>query len=352
MPILESDLSFEDMRKAEHSFKCAQCGSSLNIAWSAQKDCYMLRCGQSLEHNGVVPYGKDKELLEIANKLRGRPLPMETGALQKLNTEQMLARVNQARFPKDLTTQDRQLMAKISIEYGLDPLFGELMIYQGRPYVTIDARRRKAQETGQLDGISARPATKAERTARQVAEVDYLFVAEVWIKGASHSFEGWGTVRAAETKGSEHLPIVKDPAAMAEKRAEAQALRRAFHIPLPSYEEIIEGEFRDITEEGEATESKSSHLKPGAGPSAPPTKGTITQPQRQKIWGDADKMGYSEDDVHTVIRVRFSVKSINDLSIAQASTLIDMIGKGVGVTGDEVAKSKESNPELWETEGY
>ena len=53
---------------------------------------------------------------------------------------------------------------------------------------------------------------------------------------------GWGRVRVAETKGSEHLPIVKDPDRQAEKRAEAMALRKAFSMPVPfkSWEEFQE----------------------------------------------------------------------------------------------------------------
>ena len=266
---------------------------------------------------------------------------METTALQKLDPKQMLERVNQARFPKDLTLVDRQLIAKVSIEYGLDPIFNELMIYQGRPYVTIDARRRKAQETEKLDGISARPATSQERKARQVSDGDYLFVAEVWVKGASHPFEGWGTVRAAETKGSEHLPIVKDPAAQCEKRAEAQALRRAFHLPLPSFEEIIEGEFEALSPIREAPQSKSSPPRAAVGATAPKPAGTITQPQRQKIWGDAGKMGYSEADIHAIIKFKWGIESVNDLSVAQASELIDLIQRGEGIPATEPEEGEQ-----------
>lgn len=331
MPIYEPDLSYEDMQKAQHTFKCAQCGGILTLAWSAQQNSYVLRCGQVLEHKGVVPLGRDPWIQEINARLRGGPEIMETTALQKLDPKQMLERVNQARFPKDLTVQDRLLIAKVSKEYGLDPIFGELMIYQGRPYVTIDARRRKAQETGNLDGIDARPANKQERLARQVADGDYLFKAEVWVKGASHPFEGWGTVREAETKGDPHLPIVKDPAAQAEKRAEAQGLRRAFHLPLPSFEEIVEGEFTEVTAGGEVAKSKSSPPKATPSPTAPTTNNRLTPAQRNKIWGDASKMGYKEDEVHKIIKYKWGVESVNDLTVPQASALIDMIARGEGI---------------------
>jgi len=313
MPIYEPDLSFGDMGKAVKSFKCAQCSRYLLVAWSAQKNSYVLRCGESLEHEGVVPYGRDPELLEIANKLKGRPLPMETTALKKLDPKQMLQRVSQAKWPKDLTQADLGLIAKVCTDYGLDPLFGELMIYQGRPYVTIDARRRKAQETGQLDGISARPATTAEREARKVPAEDYLFVAEVRVKGASFPFVGWGRVQESETSGSQFLPIVKDPAAQAEKRAEAQALRRAFHMPLPSAEEIIEGEFAVLPEVKEAPKSKSRPQKADLRPTAPPTinQDNTVQPLQDTSKRKADEITEADiPDATALLKIANAVWSI------------------------------------------
>jgi len=125
----------------------------------------------------------------------------------------------------------------------------ELMIYQGHPYPTINARYRKAQETGKFDGINTRPATAEERKARHCQEFDILYCAEVWVKGSSHPFIGWGRVRAAERKGSEHLPIVKDPDRQAEKRAEAMGLRKAFSMPVPfqSWEEFEEQRAEEVT---------------------------------------------------------------------------------------------------------
>ena len=63
----------------------------------------------------------------------------------------------------------------IPITYGFDPLMGEISIYQGRPYVSIDGRYRKAQETGNLDGVSTRPANKQEREDWQIPVGDFFF---------------------------------------------------------------------------------------------------------------------------------------------------------------------------------
>ena len=161
--------------------------------------------------------------------------------IAKLDEKGMLARVEMARFPQQLDPAQKKLLAAVAVTYGLDPLLGELSIFQGRPYVSIDGRYRKAQETGQLDGVESRPATKDERADWEIADGDYFFRAEVWRKGTRHPFVGWGRVRKEETAAPKSgaagfRPLETNPQRMAEKRAEAQALRKAFAIPLPSLE--------------------------------------------------------------------------------------------------------------------
>jgi hypothetical protein len=152
-----------------------------------------------------------------------------------------------AKFPQDLTPMDKIMLVKVAVNYGFDPLMGEVSIYQGKPYVSIDGRYRKAQETGMLNGVESRPATKQEREEWEIPVGDYFFRAEVSVKGADKLFVGWGRVRGCETRPgsnkpgdttSTYKPIQGNPQRMAEKRAEAQALRKAFHIDLPSIEDI------------------------------------------------------------------------------------------------------------------
>lgn len=269
MPITEKQMSLSSMKKKGKSHKCGVCGAMLNVAWggSVGINGYILRCGVDIKHDTVTDYKKPSTEYEEGNKLFRRLQGMDTKALMKMDTATMLARIGQAKFPKDLTKQEIALMSEVSISYGLDPLMQELMIYQGNPYPTINARYRKAQETGKFDGINTSPATEEECKARHAKEGDYLYRAEVWVKGASHPFVGWGRVRAAETIGNPHLPIVKDPDRQAEKRAEAMGLRKAFSMPVPfqSWEEFqeqraesaIDVEYRVIDKKtGEITETE------------------------------------------------------------------------------------------------
>lgn len=180
---------------------------------------------------------------------------MDTKALELMDKDGMLARIEQARFPQNVTAQDKKMLAEVAISYGLDPLMGELMVYQGRPYVTIDARLRKAQESGQFAGIEARPATREEREAWEIPDGDLFFRSEVYRKGVERPFVGWGRVLAKEmAKKDGFLPVEVNPQRMGEKRSDAQALRKAFHLPLPSFEgethdPFIEAEFRVAPEE-------------------------------------------------------------------------------------------------------
>jgi len=169
---------------------------------------------------------------------------MQSNALAVMPIETMLARIEGAKFPQEMTPPEKMMLAQAAITYALDPIMGELMLYQGRLYVSIDGRYRKAQETGHLDGVTTRPATKAERQEWEIPDGDFFFRSEVYVKDCSHPFVGWGRVRQVETKAHPdprrrgYRPLETNPQRMAEKRAEAQALRKAFHTPLPSAEAI------------------------------------------------------------------------------------------------------------------
>jgi len=162
---------------------------------------------------------------------------MESKTLMAMSPTEMTNRINSARFPQELTLADKKVLAMAAITYGFDPLMGEISIYQGRPYISIDGRYRKAQETGLLAGVRTTPTTQKERELWQIPDGDFFFKSEVYIRNSNIPFVGYGRVRAAEINTSgKFKPVDVNPQRMAEKRAEAQALRKAFHIPLPSIE--------------------------------------------------------------------------------------------------------------------
>jgi hypothetical protein len=284
MPITEAEMPYEDMKKSADTHRCA-CGGRLNIAWGGSfgYDCYILRCSENIEHKTITRHSKKQEDYE---NLRREVFKLDTKSLQTMTETQMITRIDMAKFPQDLTKTDKKMLAEAAISYGFDPLMGEISVYQGRPFISIDGRYRKAQETGLLDGVETRPATKQEREDWQIPEGDYFFRAEIYVKNTGHPFIGWGRVRKSEmTGGKGYKPVETNPQRMAEKRAEAQALRKAFHIPLPSIEDIgnleeqyvqpeydidstariVDEETGEITENEpvpERTESNSTEQKP------------------------------------------------------------------------------------------
>jgi hypothetical protein len=258
------------MRKAEKSHKCSECGGNLTTAFISGE--YRLRCANSLEHQGIYKRTKVDRYPEY---LKEEILKSMTTQLMKMDKPGMLQRVNQARWPSELTKYEKDMIADVAIQYGLDPLMHELSIYQGMPYVEYDGRMRKAQETKELDGIDTKPATPDEFTAFKAKPGDYLWRADVYKKGCARPFTGWGYVRAIETEapvksdGSRgrggYRPTENNPNRMAEKRAEMFGLRKAFHLPLPTMidgmsagdegdtsvptvKDYIEGEGREIVD--------------------------------------------------------------------------------------------------------
>jgi hypothetical protein len=244
--ITEADMSYGDMIMVAKEHTCGQCLGLLNVAWGGSwgYNGHILRCSNDITHNTITSHDKEREAqIRMIKEIR----KMDTKNLMAMNETQMMERVNTAKFPQDLTPQEKILLARVAISYGLDPIMKELVAYQGSAYITTDGRFRKAHDSNEFDGISSRPATKQEKSDWEIPEGDYFFRAEAYRKGISHPFVGWGRVRVSETRPgsrtqgdttSTFKPVQNNPQRMAEKRAESQALRKGFPIDLPSAEEI------------------------------------------------------------------------------------------------------------------
>ena len=226
---------------------------------------------------------------------------MESKALMTMDKRTMMERIESARFPQALTEPEKKLLAMVAISYGFDPLMGEITIYQGKPYVSIDGRYRKAQETGLLNGVHTRPATKQEREEWQIPDGDFFILATVEVKGGG-KFEGWGRVRKAEMVGGKgYKPVETNPQNQASVRAEHRALRKAFHIPLPSFEErgtgqddtdipLVNPETGEIIPEGEKPKANHKQAEKDIKDFYPP----VQQPVVSKEVTEQKKAGNTE----------------------------------------------------------
>ena len=132
--------------------------------------------------------------------------------------------------------QQRGALIAFGQHTGLRPELGEVMIYQGRFYVTMLGRVRNAHRLGLFDGIRAHPASLHDRRNAGYEETDIVWVTEVWRRGSSRAFRGWGKVTRAELETaragekSKFTPVAKHPVEMARKRSEYDALRLAFPL--------------------------------------------------------------------------------------------------------------------------
>ena len=235
-------MPYYDMEHMIHEgAACGQCYNLLKIVWGGSygSNGHILTCGD-MAHNTILKIErKTKQQINSEKVFKGYSMK----ALTEYTPTEMVARADSAGlFPQTMNQKQREAIGQVCVEYGLDPLMNELMIYQGRPYVTVAARLRKAQEAGDFAGISTRAATNDEKESRGYQIFDYVMLAEAYkmIDGVrAGPFQGWGVVKKGTAdRADKHLPIGDNPAQHAEKRAISRAVRMAWHIPLPSFEDL------------------------------------------------------------------------------------------------------------------
>ena len=188
-------------------------------------------------------------------------------------------------FPKDLTNEQALEVARVALAYGLDPFLGELIPYQGRPYLTFDGRIRIADRHPAYDGYDLVPVTGEELDALRPQQGESIWKCVVYRKDRSRPTIAYGRAGGPHEKN----PLAKqDPVTMAQKRAIHRALRAAFPVPIPGVEvEITDGQVR-------------------------------------AIHAIDEELGISREERRQVLSETFGVESSRDLTADQASSYIDM----------------------------
>ena len=156
-----------------------------------------------------------------------------------------------ARWPKDLAdpTAARQFI-EIALTYGLDPFFGDVVPFQGRPYVTRSGWERLVQERapGQLTRCETRLGKPEEYQERRLdSERDWLafcVVERTYPEGRTVTFVDESTITGKElATANAFTPMAREPQRHVQGRAKTRALREAFRdvcsaVPLDTYDEI------------------------------------------------------------------------------------------------------------------
>lgn len=237
-------LSYEECREIERTHICGVCKQPLVTIWDGEANSYAIKCGLDPSHEGF-----ERLLSYTQARKAGMQLPMEIEqTFQRKESAKMqdkkgigtpeitsLIPLNDAGSGSALAPEQRKLIIAVATRVELDPYLSHVVLFYGRPYITEAGMLYHAHRTGELDGISTRPLTKKERESYQIPDDEHAWLAEVWKQGQGHPFTGLGRAR-----GDEKRPIARGsavepqhPQRMAEKRAEMQALRKAFPIGLP-----------------------------------------------------------------------------------------------------------------------
>ena len=215
------------------SHVCPEHGPKLVVAWHAEENSYVIRCGA-----GHFPEEVTRELSNLEELKQGTREPVGKG----LN---LLPQVDLA-TGESLTKEIRAALINYAAKYGLDAYRGHVVIMYGKPYITIDGYLYHARESGEPYTLQSRPMTTEEIKQYKIGETDHAWLAKVSLLESGGEFTGVGTVTYEEMIAKSprdatklRSPVVAaHPWQLAQKRAEWQALRRGFPIGESEEKEI------------------------------------------------------------------------------------------------------------------
>jgi len=123
-------------------------------------------------------------------------------------------------------------------KYDLDPELGHVVFMYGKPYVTLDGYLYHARRSGAAYSLESRPMSGDEHDAYNLGSTDYGWLATVTLIITQEVYTGLGIVTYKEikepSKNDPQLPahpvVANNPQLLCQKRAEWQALRRAFPL--------------------------------------------------------------------------------------------------------------------------
>lgn len=237
----------EELDDIAKSYKCPEHDNPLVVAWHDKENCYVIRCG-----NGHYP-DEVKRIPSLTEELQqGLELPEHI----KANVvKSMVRRAGVVATTADKTLEGLlphtdlgnnsqltpvmvQMILSFAEQCGLVPFLGHVVLFYGKPYVTIDGYLYYARKSSIRFSLHSRPLTPDERKTYLVEDGSHAWTSEVILKDTDTSFTGLGIVTQQEIDeeakgkpGVKRYPVVANkPWQMAQKRAEWQALRRAFPI--------------------------------------------------------------------------------------------------------------------------
>jgi len=226
---------------------CAEHHSPVVVAWYSQDKCWTLRCGEDHYPDTLTRQLSLTQAYKAGEEL---PSPLKENVEKGMRRRQMrqenkiIAQVVEGVPNKDLATGELLLPEQVkalmdyAFKYHLDPFRGHLVLMYGKPYFTIDAYLFYARQSGRSYTLSSRPMTTQEEKQYKVDKTGHNWLGTVTFTNDGTTFTGTGIVTYEEMTAKSprdetklRSPVVAaHPWQLAQKRAEWQALRRAFPI--------------------------------------------------------------------------------------------------------------------------
>jgi len=226
---------------------CFEHHTPLEVAWYGAEKCWVLRCDTC-----GYPDTLTRQLSLTEEFKAGAPLP----ELIEDNIKKGIRRraMEYGKKPFGLTVggvpgvdlatgevlpeEAIKALVQYAARYHLDPSRGHVVFMYRNPYITIDGYLYHARQQGRPYSLNARPMTTEEEKVYKIGVTDHGWLAEVIFTEDGSKFTGTGivtydemTARSSKDETKLRSPVVAaHPWQLAQKRAEWQALRRAFPI--------------------------------------------------------------------------------------------------------------------------
>jgi hypothetical protein len=238
---------YEQLVDLAANYVCTADGGTLSVPWHQKESCYYLRCGicdetkaitrvlsLTEEHkagNELPPQVKDKVEKGMVKRQAKHPLP--AGAVTMGGIPATDLGTGELLLPDVI-----KALGDYAHGYGLDPRRGHVCLMYGKPYITIDGYLYHANRSGIPYTIESRPLNAGEVTSYQIPSATHAWIAMVRLLETGAFLTGLGIVTQEEMTAKSprdasklRSPVVAaHPWQLAQKRAEWQALRRAFPI--------------------------------------------------------------------------------------------------------------------------
>lgn len=235
---------------------CAEHHTPLTVAWHSGEKCWTLRCGE-----GHYPDAVTRQLSLTQEFKSGNVI--DTNIVNNIYKGQRRRQMQQGKkvIPftigeapgADLGTgelllpEQVQALQEYALKYHLDIFRSHVVLMYSKPYITLDGYLFYARQSKVDYTLQSRPMTTEELNLYKIGATDHAWIAEVILTQSGARFNGLGIVTYEEMTAKSprddtklRSPVVAaHPWQLAQKRAEWQAMRRAFPI----------GEVHSITED-------------------------------------------------------------------------------------------------------